>query len=248
LVFNELRAAISFLSVIPISRFSIIDINDVALGMHFFPLVGAILGFGIGALAYVISFYLPPLVVGFVVVFSLVMVSGINHIDALADFADGMMSKGGKDAKHRAMNDPTIGSAGAVALILYISGMIIVVSSFSTSSKLLFSIFVSEVIAKYTMVLQANVGHSAWEGSSSPFTKAMKDRRRIIAATGFMLPLVCIATGLIGIMSLTSSTIIAMLVQYCSNRNLGGISGDVLGASNEISRLSSLIVTLSFNW
>jgi adenosylcobinamide-GDP ribazoletransferase len=134
-----------------------------------------------------------------------------------------------------------------VALILYIAGMIIVISSFSTSAKLLVSIFVSEVIAKYTMVLQASVGQSAWEGLSSPFTKAMKDRRRLLTATGFMLPLICVATGLIGIMSLCSSTIIAMLIQYSSNKNLGGISGDVLGASNEISRLSSLIVSLSFN-
>jgi adenosylcobinamide-GDP ribazoletransferase len=247
LVFKEFRAAISFLSVIPIARVSSIDINDVALGMHFFPLVGAILGLGVGALAYLISLYLPPLVVGFIVVFALIMVSGINHTDALADFADGVMVKGGKDAKHRAMDDPAIGSAGTVALILYIAGMIIVISSFSTSAKLLVSIFVSEVIAKYTMVLQASVGQSAWEGLSSPFTKAMKDRRRLLTATGFMLPLICVATGLIGIMSLCSSTIIAMLIQYSSNKNLGGISGDVLGASNEISRLSSLIVSLSFN-
>ena len=247
MVFKEFRAAISFLSVIPIARVSSIDINDVALGMHFFPLVGAILGLGVGALAYLISLYLPPLVVGFIVVFALIMVSGINHTDALADFADGVMVKGGKDAKHRAMDDPAIGSAGTVALILYIAGMIIVISSFSTSAKLLVSIFVSEVIAKYTMVLQASVGQSAWEGLSSPFTKAMKDRRRLLTATGFMLPLICVATGLIGIMSLCSSTIIAMLIQYSSNKNLGGISGDVLGASNEISRLSSLIVSLSFN-
>lgn len=249
MVFKELKGAISFLSVIPISRMSSsIDINDIALGMYFFPLVGAIIGFAVGALAFIISMYFPPLVVGFIVVFALIAITGISHVDALADFADGLMVRGGKDAKHRAMDDPAIGSAGTVALILYISGMIIIISGFSTSTKLLASLIASEVIAKYTMVLQAHVGQSAWEGSSSPFTKAMKDRWRLIAATGITLPLICFATGLTGVVSLCSSTIIAMIIHYSSNKSLGGISGDVLGASNEISRLSSLIVALSFNF
>ena len=249
MVFKELKGAISFLSVIPISRMSSsIDINDIALGMHFFPLVGAIIGFAVGALAFIISMYFPPLVVGFIVVFALIAITGISHVDALADFADGLMVRGGKDAKHKAMDDPAIGSAGTVALILYISGMIIIVSGFSTSTKLLASLIASEVIAKYTMVLQAHLGQSAWEGSSSPFTKAMKDKRRFVSATGITLPLICFATGLTGVVSLCTSTIIAMLIQYSSNKNFGGISGDVLGASNEISRLSSLIVIFSFNF
>src|SRR5688500_19990100 len=88
--------------------------------MYLFPLVGAIIGFAVGALAYMISFYFPTLVVGFIVVLMLVTITGVSHIDALADFADGVMARGGKEAKHRAMDDPAIGSAGTVALILYI--------------------------------------------------------------------------------------------------------------------------------
>ena len=249
MVFKELKGVISFLSVIPVFRVSSnIDINYIAHAMYLFPLVGAIIGFAVGALAYMISFYFPTLVVGFIVVLMLVTITGVSHIDALADFADGIMARGGKEAKHRAMDDPAIGSAGTVALILYISGMIIIISSFTTSAKLLASIIASEVIAKYIMVLQAYLGQSAWEGLSSPFTKAMKDKRRFVAATGITLPLICFATGLTGVVSLCTSTIIAMLIQYSSNKNFGGISGDVLGASNEISRLSSLIVILSFNF
>ncbi|MDP8915551.1 MAG: adenosylcobinamide-GDP ribazoletransferase, partial [Thermoproteota archaeon] len=151
MVFKELKGAISFLSVIPISRMSSsVDLNNIALGMHFFPLVGAIIGFAVGALAFIISMYFSPLVVGFIVVFALIAITGISHVDALADFADGLMVRGGKDAKHRAMDDPAIGSAGTVALILYISGMIIIISGFSTSTKLLASLVASEVIAKYT--------------------------------------------------------------------------------------------------
>ena len=34
-------------------------------------------------------------------------------------------------------------------------------------------------------------------------------------------------------------------MKYVSGRSFGGISGDVLGASNEVTRLSSLIVLTS---
>ena len=62
MVFKELSGAISFLSVIPVSRVSSkIDINYIALAMYLFPLVGAIIGFAVGALAYTISFYFPSL-------------------------------------------------------------------------------------------------------------------------------------------------------------------------------------------
>jgi adenosylcobinamide-GDP ribazoletransferase len=215
--------------------------------MYIFPLVGAIMGIAVGMLAYIISFYLPPLVLGFFIVLILVVITGVNHTDALADFADGIMAKGGKEIKHKAMNDPAVGSAGVVALVLYLSGMIIILSSFTTSAKLVASIITAEIIAKYVMVLQAYSGQSAWEGFSSPFTNAMKDKRKFVAATGMTLPLVCLATGLTGVVSLCVSAMIAMAMHYSANKSFGGISGDVMGASNEISRLSSLIVTFSFN-
>jgi adenosylcobinamide-GDP ribazoletransferase len=238
----------SFLTIVPVSRASsITDINLIASTMYIFPLVGAIMGIAVGTLAYIVSFYLPPLVLGFLIVLILVVITGVNHTDALADFADGIMAKGGKEIKHKVMNDPAVGSAGVVALILYLSGMIIILSSFTTSTKLVASIITAEIIAKYVMVLQAYSGQSAWEGFSSSFTSAMKNKRKFVAATGMTLPLVCLGTGLTGVVSLCVSVIIAMAIHHSANKSFGGISGDVMGASNEISRLSSLIVTYLFN-
>jgi adenosylcobinamide-GDP ribazoletransferase len=249
LVFKEFQAVISFLTIVPVSKdSSAFDLNFIASVMYLFPLVGAIIGIAVGGLAYIISFYLTSLVLGFVIVVILVVITGVNHVDALADFADGLMVKGGKEIKHQVMNDPAVGSAGVVALVLYLSGMIIILSGFTSSTKLYAIIISAEIIAKYVMVLQAYGGRSAWEGFSSPFTKAMKDRRKFVVATGVTFPLIFLATGLIGMVSLCSSVIIAIIIQYSANRSFGGISGDVLGASNEISRLSSLIVLSSFNF
>ena len=214
--------------------------------MYLFPLVGAMIGLLVGILAYGISYYIQSLLTGLIVTGVLIVITGVHHIDALADFADGLMAKGGKENKYKAMHDPAIGSAGVAALVLYIAGMIIAISNLPYGWKILTSIITAEVIAKYIMVLQAHIGLSAWEGLSSPFTLAMKDKRKLLAATGIMFPIVCSMSGLYtGLISLGISLGIAMTIHYISKRSFGGISGDVIGSSNEITRLSCLIVLSS---
>jgi adenosylcobinamide-GDP ribazoletransferase len=240
-----MQAIISFLSIIPTTRHSTpVDIYSVAKVMYLFPIAGAIIGIIVGVFAFSISFYIPPLLLGLLVTAVLVIITGANHTDALADFADGLMAKGGKEAKHKAMLDPAVGPAGAVSLVLYVVGMIIALSSFHLEGlKLLTSIVAAEAIAKYVMVFQAHTALSAWEGFSSPFTAGMKDRGKLLAATAIIILILVVAgSGYVGIISLGGSTLIGIIMNYISKRSFGGISGDVLGASNELARLSSLII------
>jgi adenosylcobinamide-GDP ribazoletransferase len=214
--------------------------------MYLFPLVGMIIGILIGEVAYVISFYFRPLLTGVLVTGILIIVTGVQHTDALADFADGLMAKGGKEDKYKAMHDPAVGSAGVVALSLYIVGMIVAISSFPYGIKLIVNIVAAEVIAKYIMVMQAHRGISAWVGFSSPFTTAMKDKRKVLLATGITLPIIWFAgSGYPGLISLGVSLMVAAIIHRVSNKSFGGISGDVIGASNEVTRLSSLIILSS---
>jgi len=216
--------------------------------MYLFPIAGAVIGTIVGALGLGISFFLHPFLVGLLVTGALVIMTGVHHTDALADFADGLMAKGDKGKKRRAMIDPAVGSAGVSAIVMYFAGMIIVFDTGSFSSRLhiFTSIIAAEVIAKYVMVLLANRGLSAWEGFSSPFTEAMKDKRKIAAASGIMIAIVLFVSNYAGLAALGVSLAMAALMKYTSDKSFGGISGDVLGASNEVTRLSSLIVLSSF--
>jgi adenosylcobinamide-GDP ribazoletransferase len=131
---------------------------------------------------------------------------------------------------------------------MYFAGMIIVFNiGFGSGLMIFTSMITAEVISKYTMVLLANRGLSAWEGISSPFTVAMKDMRKMLAATGIMVAIIGFASSYAGFAALAISLILAQLIKYLSNKSFGGISGDVIGASNEITRLSSLIVLSSLS-
>ncbi|HEY7506027.1 MAG TPA: adenosylcobinamide-GDP ribazoletransferase, partial [Nitrososphaera sp.] len=68
---------------------------------------------------------------------------------------------------------------------------------------------------------------------------------KILAATGIMLVVVWIASSYAGLLALAVSLAIAGVMYYASAKSFGGISGDVLGASNEVARLVSLIVLSS---
>ncbi|MGI0025684.1 MAG: adenosylcobinamide-GDP ribazoletransferase, partial [Nitrososphaera sp.] len=229
---RPVQSVLGFLTILPAGKGD--DIRYVASNMFLFPVVGIVIGAIVGAMAFGISPFLHPLIIGLLVAGALVIITGVHHTDALADFADGVMAKGDRESKRKAMDDPAVGSAGVAALAMYFAGMVVVFHAGSFQGYgILLAIITAEVIAKYVMVLLAHRGVSAWEGFSSPFTAAMKDRRKVLAASGIMLVTVWFAGGYAGLIALGVSLGIAALIKYVSGKSFGGISGDVLGATNE---------------
>lgn len=242
LLVNQIRSLLSFLTILPVGKDY--DINYIARHMFLFPVAGAIIGLLVGSFAFGLSLIMQSLFVGLITTAALFILTGAHHTDALSDFADGLMAKGSKDSKRKVMRDPSAGSAGVTALVLYLAGTVIALSMMG-GYGLFRAIIVSEVIAKYVMVLQANRGIAAWEGIGSPFTQQMKNKAKFLVATAITVPIAYFVGGLGGIYALGAAVAIAFVLLKVSNRSFGGVSGDVFGASNEITRLSSLIMLAS---
>ena len=238
---REIGSVFSFLTIIPTNNSSL---ETVAKYMYIFPIVGILIGLLIGSFAFGLSLFLDPLIVSLLVVGALSIITGIHHTDGLADFADGLMTKGKKEKKLQAMKDVSTGSAGIVSIVLYIVGMITAISLMS-GFALLQAILLSEILAKFSMVLQASMGNSASVGSNSPFVQIMRDKKRLaIAGIITIIPLVVIG-GTTGLFVFAGGIVVTMFILGIATRSFGGITGDVLGATNEITRLSSLIIFAS---
>lgn len=238
---KEIGSVFSFLTILPSSNSTL---ENTAKYMYFFPIVGIVIGLIVGSLGFGLSFILDPLLVSLLVVTSLAILTGIHHADGLADFADGLMVKGSKDKKIQAMKDISTGSAGIVSIVLYLIGLIITIS-LTTGFDLFRAILISEILAKFSMVVMASFGRSATLGSNSPFLKIMKDKKKLLFAAVIMFIPVFLIGETVGLLMLGSSIVVTLVLLVISNRSFGGITGDVLGTSNEISRLSSLIVFVS---
>ena len=241
-MFRGIKSVVSFLTIIP-SKNS--DLDTVAKNMYLFPIAGAIIGLIIGVAGFGLSSIIQqPLITGLLLTGSLMIITGIHHTDALCDFADGMMVKGTKEKKLQAMRDPAVGSAGVVTIVLYVAGMILAISMMK-GFVLLEAIVLSELLAKFSMVQQANRGQSAWQGLSSPFTQSMKDHKKLAVAAGLAIIPTLAFGGTAGIYAVIVSIGMTFLLLSVSNKSFGGVSGDVFGASNELVRLSSLLIFAS---
>ena len=238
---KEITAVFSFLTIFPSSNSTL---ENIAKHMYVFPIVGIVIGLLIGSFGFGLSFILEPLLVSLLVVSSIAIITGIHHADGLADFADGLMVKGSKDKKIKAMKDLSTGSAGIVGIVLYLVGLIITISLMN-GFDLFKAILISEILAKFSMVLMASLGNSASLGLNSPFVKIMKDKKKLGAAFVIMLIPVIVIGGTTGLVMLGVTVTLTLFLLALSTRSFGGITGDVLGATNELSRLASLMVFVS---
>jgi adenosylcobinamide-GDP ribazoletransferase len=238
---KEIGSLFSFLTIIPTSNASL---ETVAKYMYLFPIVGIAIGILVGSIGFGLSFFLDPLIVSLLVVASLTLITGIHHTDGLADFADGLMTKGTREKKLAAMKDLATGSAGIVAIVLYLVGLIITLS-LSTGFQLFLAILLSEIVAKFSMVLMASIGKSASLGSNSPFVELMKNRKKLAVTSIIALIPLIVLGGTTGLIIFTIGTILTLFLITISTRSFGGITGDVLGSTNELTRLASLLVFVS---
>ena len=238
---KEIGSVFSFLTILPTSNS---NLETIAKYMYIFPIVGIAIGLIVGSIGFGLSLFLDPLIVSLLVVASFAILTGIHHTDGLADFADGLMVKGTKEKKLAAMKDLSTGSAGIVAIVLYIAGLIIAIS-LSTGYPLFLAILLSEIFAKFSMVLMASIGKSASLGSNSPFVELMKNKKKLILAAAITLIPLIILGGTTGLLIFGVGVTLTMFLVVLTARSFGGITGDVLGATNELTRLASLLIFVS---
>jgi adenosylcobinamide-GDP ribazoletransferase len=239
---KEIGSLFSFLTIIPTNNSSL---ETVAKYMYIFPIIGLIIGGLVGGFGYGLAMLdIEPLIVSLLVVTAIVVITGVHHTDGLADFADGLMVRGTKEKKLQAMKDVQTGSAGIVSIVLYIVALIIALS-IDTPFGLFKAILLGEVLAKFSMVLMASIGQSAALGSNSPFVQLMKDKQKLaFAGTITIIPLIVLA-GALGMIMFAGAIVVTLFLTGVATRSFGGITGDVLGATNELTRLSSILIFVS---
>lgn len=236
-MFKEISSVFSFLTIFPSSSGTL---ENTAKYMYLFPVVGITIGLFVGLVGFGLSEFMDPLLSSLLLTALLVIITGIHHIDGLADFADGMMVKGSKDKKLAAMKDVATGSAGTCGVVLYILGLVIAMSM-TSGFDLFRAILISEILAKFSMVLMASLGSSAAAGSNSLFVQFMKDRQKLAAASIIMIIPVILIGQSTGLIMLGVSITLTLFLLALSTRSFGGITGDVMGATNEFTRLASMI-------
>ena len=157
-----LKSGFGWLSTIPVG-ISMEGIEALMRHVYVFPLVGLVLGAILGAAAYIAGQVLPVHLVAVVVIVAIYKLCGINHIDGLADFGDGVIAHGSREKKVAAMKDVNLGTGGAVFIAVILLACFATVSGIS--AKLLpLALLVAEVSAKEAMIAFAAFSVSLQKG------------------------------------------------------------------------------------
>jgi adenosylcobinamide-GDP ribazoletransferase len=222
-------------------------IDQAASFMPLFPLIGAIIGFVVGVAVWLLEKILPQLAAAIVGLGLLLLINGVQHVDGLLDFGDGLMFHGSKSGKLKVMRDPTTG-AGGFAL----GFVVLLATAFSIaaipSEQVVLSLIASEGSAMFAMVLATATGKSAHKGMNTIFVKAMHHQRSLRLSLSYVIVFAVslLVLRFTGFLLVVGATLTALGMVKLSNRNLGGLTGDVLGATNEIARAVSLLLVLVF--
>ena len=106
------------------------------------------------------------------------------------------------------------------------------------------AIIAAEAAANFSMVFVTGISRSAHRGMGSAFVDAMHERRglRLIVSFTILLAISLIALSTVGLVVAVGAPITAMIMAIISSRHFDGITGDVMGATNEISRTVSLLL------
>ncbi len=115
----DLKVALALLTRLPMAPRGDAEAPDIARAGRVMPLAGALIGL-VGAVAFWLSaaLGLPPLVSGLVAVAATILFTGAFHEDGLADTADGLGAVAERARRLEIMRDSRTGTYGALALIL----------------------------------------------------------------------------------------------------------------------------------
>ena len=228
---------------------------DCAKNMWAFPLIGALLGLIAGLFGWITIQLLPNLVVGALALALLLWMTGLHHLDGLLDFGDGIMVHGTPEKKIEVMHDQLTG-AGAIGLAL----MTYIVTAFAFASfegnqdifglklpLILPALITIELCAKLSMILVARAGRSVHKGMNSAFLEVMHGSGgnwRLALALVISLSISLLLLGLGGIVVVLAAIATGLVMVAVAHKNFNGVTGDVFGATNELTRLVSSILLL----
>jgi adenosylcobinamide-GDP ribazoletransferase len=234
---QELQIAFGFLTRLPVGGAS----GDLAAAGWAFPLAGLAVGL-IGAIIYGIAVWLglTALLSGGLAVAAGLLATGALHEDGLADCADGLGVRGGPSARLAAMRASGIGSYGALALIFTVGLRTVALAALTEPGVVAVALIAAHAGAR--ALLPWAMHRAPWARQDGLAVAAGRpSRATAVAALAIGLVILLLAAGPIRGVIGALAALLALLVLPLARQRIGGITGDVLGAVEQLAEIAILL-------
>ncbi|WP_374305133.1 adenosylcobinamide-GDP ribazoletransferase [Methylocella sp.] len=249
---RDLLTCLRFATTLPLpalafERDAPLDFSRFARALALFPLAGALVGaLGATALALALALGLPPALAAPLGVAAMIIVTGALHEDGLADCADGF---GGATRARRLeiMADSRLGAFGAlaIALSLYMRVAALAVlgagGAFAAGATMVAAGALSRAAALAPLALLAPA-----RAAGAGFSAGRPPPRAVVLACVLACAITALAAGgsfLRAFLACVLAAAAALGVAALARRRLGGQTGDVAGAAQQI---AEILVLLTF--
>lgn len=234
-------AAMGFLTVLPPGR-SALGYRPLAKAAAFFPLAGLILGTILVGADYVFRLGLPDLLASALLVALLVLLTGGLHFEGFLDTCDGLFGGHTRERRLEIMRQKEVGAYAVAGGVLLLLVMWLAIASITGSSRI-WVLGLFPALSRWAMALALGIfPYARQEGLGKAFRSARLTQTGIAGAIA-LVAAVLLGTG--GILLFGVATALAWLLGLGVSRMLGGLTGDVYGAINEITQTCLLIVAVA---
>lgn len=225
--------ALQFLTIIPL-KLRDVSAEKIARSMIWFPFIGAILGFLLIAVADLLrALNFPFLSVDAIVIILLIIITGGIHLDGLSDTFDAILSGKNKEEMLKIMRDSHAGVMGILALVSVILLKIVFLYAISSPLKPMALVLMC-VVSRWSMVfLMFLFPYARQEGKAKVYINGM-NLKILILATFVALVFIVGIFNMVGVSAFLLLAICTYSIGRLLNKKIGGITGDTLGATNEI--------------
>jgi adenosylcobinamide-GDP ribazoletransferase len=247
------RLALGFLTAIPV-RSGLVE-GGLGRAAVWFPAVGLVLGALLAAAGALLSLVFPPLLTAGLVVVLWAALTGGLHLDGLADCCDGLFAAVPRERRLEIMRDPHLGAFGAIGLALFLILKVAALAAILSTPPAALSasgfphsafriphsaLLLAPTLARLLLLPVALLPPARPGGLGAGFAQGLKPARIALAA---VLPLALILlAGWGAAAAAMAAGGAAALAAWFARARLGGVTGDVLGLTVELSELAALLM------
>ena len=263
---NGLRSAIGFLTILPLAPSGAPD--SLASARGWFPLVGLLIGAVLAAIDVLImlmvgagfpslardaaTYYNFPistiLLWSILLVITLVALTRALHLDGFMDSCDALLGGFDRERRLAILRDPNVGAFAVVGVVCLLLVKVAAIAGLPTAgADRLPLLLLLPCLSRWAMLLTMELyPYARRNGLGAAFFHTDERRFRWQLTLGFVFTLamsVALA-GAAGVALLAAACAVAWAIGAWATRLLGGVTGDIYGAVNEVAEAVLLLLAL----
>lgn len=242
--FYPLLVALQFLTTVPVRLSTLPDARSVGRSLTYYPCVGLMLGLVLAVLHALLS-DAPAVLRAAMVLVAWVALTGVLHLDGLADSADAWAEgNGDRDRVLAIMKDPHCGTTAVVALALTLLVKFACLTSLTAGDYA--PLVLIPMFSRSAIVLLFATTPYVRQGGLGTVLASHQSRNVNIVSVG-LLYAAALVVAIESSWLLLTLGILFVILRAAMMRRLGGTTGDTAGALVEITE-TAMLLTAALLW